>query len=445
MKQSDLVLLCSAAVLTTGLLVFPDAAKASPADFTPLDFDAAATMPNGAAIPTDLMQMAGHPTVTPEVDPAASPDPNQALLVPHTSAPLGTGGKLTSLPPPPTPVLAAPASSETISALSAVSPSPYPSALADAERTVSPTVALTSSPETTTPSSTVPPTIAHPSDAMLNFSLGGLADDSPVAAVSTVSTLSPVVAPPTSTADASTVITTTNHSLIPSVPEPAEGTTSPILPSNVLTLFQGDSNSLVAIAVGSAEGTRTPRGGKTRAYRGHSDPGNGVWNLGSFSYQHGADSPEEADAKQLKRLQSQASELMESASEKGLSLTIEQVLNGIDLANQSPAAALSRGGYIDRLAQAEEMGLQGTEAILWARTRSYLDPDSGRWNAPGLGNTVGSITHDQQRRMDAIASALEQNPPTSQIAALTQTSASNSSQEESLLDKLFSINIDFSL
>jgi hypothetical protein len=170
-----------------------------------------------------------------------------------------------------------------------------------------------------------------------------------------------------------------------------------------------------------------------------------VWNLGSFSYQHGADSPEAADAKQLKRLQFQASELMESASEKGLSLTVEQILNGIDLANQSPAAALSRGGYIDRLAQAEEMGLQGTEAILWARTRSYLDPDSGRWNAPGLGNTVGSITHDQQRRMDAIASALGQNSPARQVATLPQPSAPDSPQEESLLDRLFNIDIDFAL
>jgi hypothetical protein len=267
---------------------------------------------------------------------------------------------------------------------------------------------------------------------MLNFSLGGLAD----------------AGSPTPSPTVSTSISVTSPSAYPPHhpdSEPAEAANSPILPSNVQTLFQGDADSLVAIAVGSAEGTRTPSGCKTRAYRGHSDPGNGVWNLGSFSYQHGADSPEAADAKQLKRLQFQASELMESASEKGLSLTVEQILNGIDLANQSPAAALSRGGYIDRLAQAEEMGLQGTEAILWARTRSYLDPDSGRWNAPGLGNTVGSITHDQQRRMDAIASALGQNSPARQVATLPQPSAPDSPQEESLLDRLFNIDIDFAL
>ncbi|OLP18842.1 hypothetical protein BST81_07950, partial [Leptolyngbya sp. 'hensonii'] len=71
-------------------------------------------------------------------------------------------------------------------------------------------------------------------------------------------------------------------------------------------LFQGGSFSLVAKAVGAAEGTRTPDGGRTWAYYGHRDPGNGVWNLGSFSYQHGADSPAEADVKQLRRLTGQA-------------------------------------------------------------------------------------------------------------------------------------------
>lgn len=71
-------------------------------------------------------------------------------------------------------------------------------------------------------------------------------------------------------------------------------------------MFEGDEHSLVAIAIGSAEGTRTPEGNKTSAYYGHIDPGNGVWNLGSFSYQHGAASPEAADQQQLKQLQAQA-------------------------------------------------------------------------------------------------------------------------------------------
>jgi len=173
------------------------------------------------------------------------------------------------------------------------------------------------------------------------------------------------------------------------------------------TLFAGNSDSLVAKAVGSAEGTRTPEGKRNPAYYGHVDPVNGAWNLGSFSYQHGANSPEEADTKQLQRLQTQATTLQSKAQTHGLKLTLEQKLNGIDLANQAPQAALDRGGYIDRLVQAQQMGLQETEAVLWARTRAFLDPDTQRWNAPGLGNNVYSITHDQQRRQRAIAQAIE--------------------------------------
>jgi hypothetical protein len=172
-------------------------------------------------------------------------------------------------------------------------------------------------------------------------------------------------------------------------------------------LFQGGTNSLVARAVGTAEGTRTPEGARTRAYRGHTDPGNGRWNLGTFSYQHGARSPEEADQRQLVRLRRQAQTLRQQAESRGLDLTLEEKLNGIDLANQSPRAALSRGGYIDRLKEAHEMGLRGTDAVLWARTRAFLDPNTKRWNAPGLGNRVETITADQQRRLRAIGRAID--------------------------------------
>ena len=101
----------------------------------------------------------------------------------------------------------------------------------------------------------------------------------------------------------------------------------------------------------SAEGTRTPSGQPTHAYYGHTDPGNGVWNMGTFSYQHGASSPKEADSKQLKRLQKQGKTLEQQATQADLSMSLGEVLNALDLANQSPRAALERGGYIDRLAQ----------------------------------------------------------------------------------------------
>lgn len=173
-------------------------------------------------------------------------------------------------------------------------------------------------------------------------------------------------------------------------------------------LFEGGSESLVARAIGSAEGTRTPTGQKTSAYYGHIDPGNGAWNLGSFSYQHGAQSPEEADQKQLARLEQQAQDLGLQASAKGLELTVEEKLNGLDLANQAPLAALAQdgGSYVDRLQQAHEMGLRGDQAILWARTYAYFDPKTQRWNAPGLGNTLEGITQDQQRRLQAVTKAI---------------------------------------
>lgn len=172
-------------------------------------------------------------------------------------------------------------------------------------------------------------------------------------------------------------------------------------------LFKGDSDSLVAVAVGSAEGTRTPDGGKNSAYQGHTDPGNGVWNLGSFSYQHGANSPEEADAKQLARLRSQSQTILDKAAARGLELSLEEKLNAIDLANQAPKAALDEyGGYIDWLADARASGLGGNEAILWARVHSFLDPYTQTWNAPGLGNSEERITSDQERRMLAIAKAI---------------------------------------
>ncbi len=173
-------------------------------------------------------------------------------------------------------------------------------------------------------------------------------------------------------------------------------------------MFAGDADSLVARAVGAAEGTRTPSGDYTPAYYGHLDPGNGAWNMGSFSYQHGAVSPEEADRKQLARLRSQSSQIYRYATAQALSLSLEEMLNAIDLANQAPLAALAEdgGNYIDRLQQAQAMGLQEEDAILWARTYAYVDPNTDRWNAPGLGNDPDRISDDQQRRQQAIARAI---------------------------------------
>jgi hypothetical protein len=178
-------------------------------------------------------------------------------------------------------------------------------------------------------------------------------------------------------------------------------------------LFSNNSNSLVAKAVGSAEGTRQPNGGTNRAYYGHTDPGNAVWNLGTFSYQHcGTCSPQEADRRQLARLSRQFSQIQTYAQERyGMKLSLEEQLNAIDLANQAPLAALASGGFIDRLHQAKQQGLRGSDAILQARVYSYKNPVTNFWEAPGLGNTKRGITRDQARRQDAIARAIPTHQP----------------------------------
>lgn len=230
---------------------------------------------------------------------------------------------------------------------------------------------------------------------------------------------------------------------IPKTPQPAPPTD---LPENTTvfsaSLFSGGENSLVAMAIGSAEGTRTPNGGRTPAYFGHTDPGNQAWNLGSFSYQHQARSPEEADQRQLSRLQDQAQLLAKKAAELNLSLTLEEQLNALDLANQAPQAALDRGGYLDWLRQAHDIGLSGSEAILWARVRSFIDPDTHQWNAPGLGNNIDQISRDQERRMNAIAQAIATHPLAQAEVTLVTESTTPAESDLSILEQI--LNFDLS-
>lgn len=173
-------------------------------------------------------------------------------------------------------------------------------------------------------------------------------------------------------------------------------------------IFEGGSNSIVARTVGHAEGTVGADGSKTRAYFGHVDHGNGAWNVGSFSLQGaGIKSPEQADAYQLSRLKRQAKEIDRLAQAAGIKLSIEERINGVDLANQAPKAALDPGGYVARLKQARANGLTGSAAVLEARTYSYINPQTDQWEAPGLGNREDSVRHDQDRRRAAIARVLQ--------------------------------------
>ncbi|HEY9640363.1 MAG TPA: hypothetical protein V6C57_07760 [Coleofasciculaceae cyanobacterium] len=319
---------------------------------------------------------------------ASNPADSDRLAIPADAAdiPVGAADGDSELPPPP--ALVAP--SEVSQADPPADP-PQPDPPQPDSPQVDPPQASQASPSGSSPA---------PLAAMLLQSVKTKAANPPV---ELAFNLSPAPVPParSSVAAASPVVE--------SAPDSAASTRSATeIPLD--QLFIGNSESLVARAVGSAEGTRTPTGDRNPAYYGHVDPGNKAWNLGSFSYQHAAASPEEADAKQLSRLQDQAAVMQAKAQAQGLTLTTEEVLNGIDLANQAPKAVLDQDGYIEWLSKAHEQGLSGSDAVLWARTQSFLDPNTQQWNAPGLGNTQDSIAHDQQRRMQAIDRALAAQP-----------------------------------
>lgn len=183
-----------------------------------------------------------------------------------------------------------------------------------------------------------------------------------------------------------------------------------------LQLFEGGSESLVARTVGAAEGTRAADGSKTPNYYGHIDPGNGVWNRGTFSYQFGNQenlSPDEADRRQLAKIKRiYESVILPKAEKFGIApLTIAEEINGIDLINQAPLTVTEAGGYIERLAEVKKKGLSGEAAILEARVLAFWDPDFGGWDAPGLRayddiSKEESIRRDQNRRMSMISQAL---------------------------------------
>lgn len=174
--------------------------------------------------------------------------------------------------------------------------------------------------------------------------------------------------------------------------------------------FSGGSNSVAARVVGVSEGTRLPGGGFTDAWGGHPDPGNGAWNIGSFSYQQhqgGASTPEEADVLWNQRSKEIFSEFETAARNAGLDSTnLSLAMNFLDLYGQSPLAATGQGGFLDQLPKVAQRGLS-EESILQARLDSYIDPSTGRLDAPGFGNDPNALRADQQRRMTAVKTGIE--------------------------------------
>lgn len=174
--------------------------------------------------------------------------------------------------------------------------------------------------------------------------------------------------------------------------------------------FKGGSNSPAAVVVGTSEGNRTPQGGFTASYKGHTDPGNGARNIGSFSYQvkqGGATTPQQADALWNQKLAAQMPAYQKAAKEAGLDPNNARLAaNFADLYTQAPLAATGRGGFLDQMKTMARNGGPTPDNILAARMKSYVDPSTGRLDAPGFGNSPDRLRADQQRRMGALDSAL---------------------------------------
>jgi|GEM_PF-1983520 len=186
------------------------------------------------------------------------------------------------------------------------------------------------------------------------------------------------------------------------------------------------SNAPAAIVIGNAEGTRRPDGGFTAAYGGHTDPGNAAHNRGSFSYQHAASSPADADRRQLQTLQDRLPAYEAAARQAGLDPNNARLASAyLDLYNQSPTAAQRFLNQLDTLRGQPIDAAHLTDL----RVNSYVDRATGERFHLSNGGQAGSgfvtiarnqlgrtpteaevqqvIRADQQRRTNAVETALD--------------------------------------
>ena len=196
--------------------------------------------------------------------------------------------------------------------------------------------------------------------------------------------------------------------------------------------------SLGMLAIGTAEGNYrvwTDSGTiyvqQNPSYFGHTDPGNLSWgdvvtNYGPCSDQ-GRSGGNIAVAEQIcvERSQSMLSTQIQDLSLAGINpdVDLEAVLNTADLYNQ--ASPIHSRRFPQALAMARSGGLQGIEALSWARTASFylngkneLDVEGGANQANGLIGICARqqrpitewecVYEDQQRRVEAIAHVLAQ-------------------------------------
>lgn len=148
----------------------------------------------------------------------------------------------------------------------------------------------------------------------------------------------------------------------------------------------------IICSIGASEGTRDQNCRPNQHWYGHDDPvQNGrCRNLGTFSYQHCADSPEAADAAWLVVLRKTENDMQaEAKSRFGSYLSSKAIATGLDAFTQSPHASTV---YVRNLPSANP----SFEEVAQARIKSL------NWSRSVLGGGRMNVSADQRRRVSRI-------------------------------------------
>ena len=154
------------------------------------------------------------------------------------------------------------------------------------------------------------------------------------------------------------------------------------------------------VHIGIAEGTRTISGGYTRAYQGHTDPGDGFRNRGTVSGGRGMGNatPKQVDAYWMRELTARSARLAPVIARAGLQPgTVgynRLMFNYLDLSVQSPLAAQ---GFAAKLSSMKA-GNWSIEVMAKARADSFYNPVTGRLEAGGFNNNYSRLLGDQRSR-----------------------------------------------
>lgn len=155
------------------------------------------------------------------------------------------------------------------------------------------------------------------------------------------------------------------------------------------------------VAIGIAEGTRTPSGSNTKAYYGHTDPGDGNRNRGTVSGGRNGGSPEQVDRQWMGILTSVSAGMAPVLQRLGLPPNSQGwnrvMFNILDLRVQAPAAVQT---FVSKLPEVMSQGLT-VEAIAKARADSFFNPQTGRLEASGFSNNYSRLFADQRSRAGA--------------------------------------------